>query len=88
MPAAPSLIHALDFNTVKAVIEAHGRYLSGRQGGKRANLAYIDLSNMTLDDLDLSDADLTGARMAVDLERIGSERKQQRALGRHEYEQR
>ncbi len=59
--AAPSLIRHLDFSAVKAVLEAHARYLGGRNGGKRANLSYVDLSNMAFDGVDLTEAELTGA---------------------------
>jgi len=64
MSAAPTLIRRLDFSVVRSVVDSHGRYLSGRGGGQRANLTYVDLSNMQLDGVDLSDADLTGARLA------------------------
>ena len=59
--AAPSLIRHLDHSAVKTVLEAHARYLSGRTGGKRANLSYVDLSHMMLDGVDLTEAELTGA---------------------------
>src|ERR1700689_4262840 len=51
------------------VIDAHERYVSGRPGGKRAALRFIDFSGLDLSRRNLCDADLSAsvfedARMA------------------------
>ena len=63
MSAAPKLLSTVDPSLLRATIDAHHRYLTGRPGGQRAKLSYTDLSNFSLDGVDLSDADLSGARL-------------------------
>ena len=45
------------------MIEKHERFMIGRAGGIRANLAYYDLSNMSFVKRNLSDADFTGSKL-------------------------
>ncbi|MCE3290744.1 MAG: pentapeptide repeat protein, partial [Caulobacter sp.] len=63
MSAAPNLLRALEHANLKQTLEAHQRFLTGRPGGRRANLAHADLSNVILEGVNLSDAELTGARL-------------------------
>ena len=55
------LIKLIDASALREALDAHGRYVRREQGGRRANLAYHDLSNCALEGVDLSEADLTGA---------------------------
>jgi len=55
-------------NELDLLIDGHERLLSGRPGGKRATLRFMDLSGLDLSGRNLSDADvsasvLDGARM-------------------------
>ncbi|HYE45800.1 MAG TPA: pentapeptide repeat-containing protein, partial [Caulobacter sp.] len=63
MASQPSLLRALEHASLKQTLEAHARFLSGRPGGRRANLAHADLSNVMLEGINLSEAELTGARL-------------------------
>ncbi len=45
------------------VLREHARFLERKPGGRRAMLAFHDLSNYDLSGQDLSEADLTGARL-------------------------
>ncbi len=47
----------LDASQLKDVLDRHERFLAGKAGGRRATLAFHDLSG-----LDLSGRDLSGAR--------------------------
>ena len=64
MSAVANLYRPLDPQALRQTLEAHRRYLAHRTGGRRANLAYADLSGLKLEGFDLSDADLTGARLS------------------------
>src|SRR5574343_263845 len=46
---------------IKTVLDAHGKWLRGEDGGVRANLRDADLSGADLGGADLTGADLTGA---------------------------
>ena len=45
----PAIITALDITAVRAILEGHARFLEGRNGGRRANLSYTDLTGFDLD---------------------------------------
>jgi hypothetical protein len=52
------------------IIEKHGKWLRGEDGGEQANLSRADLSRANLTGADLSRADLTGASLSwADLSR-------------------
>ena len=63
MSAAPNLIRVLDHTAIREAVEAHGRYLDGKPGGRRANLSYVDLTHCALNHANLREAELTGARL-------------------------
>ena len=63
MAAALKLLTSIDISVLRASLDAHARYLTGRPGGQRAQLAHVDLSRCSLDGVDLTDADLSGARL-------------------------
>ena len=48
---------------LEKIIERHGKWLRGEDGGEQADLRNVDLSRADLSGADLSGADLTGARM-------------------------
>ena len=63
----------MNANELKAVIEAHGKYLRGEDGGAKANLSganlrganlrWANLSEADLSEANLSEADLSGANL-------------------------
>ena len=63
MPAESSLVRVLDHSAIRAAVDAHERYLSGKPGGRRANLSYVDLTHCALSQANLCEAELTGARL-------------------------
>src|SRR5579863_8349924 len=48
---------------LRQILQLHELFISRRPGGRRAVLAYYDLSQTDLSDQDLSGADLTGVRL-------------------------
>src|SRR5579864_1362707 len=48
---------------LRQILQLHELFVSRRPGGRRAVLAYYDLSQTDLSDQDLSGADLTGVRL-------------------------
>jgi uncharacterized protein YjbI with pentapeptide repeats len=46
-----------------AILKAHKTFLARKPGGRRAMLAFYDLSNRDLSNFDLAEADMTGARL-------------------------
>lgn len=49
---------------LQKILEAHGRWINGEDGGARANLTEADLRGANLTEADLSGADLRGADLS------------------------
>src|ERR1022692_1353046 len=65
---APARRH-LSQSELDMIVEAHERYISGRPGGKRAALRFVDFTGLEFSGRNLADADLSAsvfdsARMA------------------------
>ena len=58
------LIKTIDRSALQAVLEAHGKFVRREPNGRRASLAYHDLTNLALEGVELREADLTGARLS------------------------
>ncbi|HEX7759960.1 MAG TPA: pentapeptide repeat-containing protein, partial [Caulobacteraceae bacterium] len=54
------IVQSIDHSVLQDVLEAHWRFLARQPGGRRAVLAYVDLSACQLDRVNLSEAELTG----------------------------
>ena len=64
MPAMPMVDWtAMSQSDLNEVLARHERFLAARPNGRRAMLAFHDLSGLDLSGKDLSDADLTGCRL-------------------------
>src|SRR5215472_8834931 len=56
-------LRQLSAQELRQILQLHELFVSRRPGGRRAVLAYYDLSQTDLSDQDLSGADLTGVRL-------------------------
>ena len=54
----------MDADKLRGIVEAHGKWLRGVEGGARANLARADLADANLTDANLARAYLAGAYLA------------------------
>ena len=60
----------MDNTNLQEIIESHGKWLRGEEGGRRADLCKADLCKANLSGADLSNADLSGADLSnADLRR-------------------
>ena len=55
----------MDQATFREMLASHGRWLTGRRGGVRADLGLTDLTGFDLTGADLSEAKLAGAKLSA-----------------------
>ena len=56
-------LQPIDPSSLREILELHALFKARKAGGRLANLAYLDLTDIKLEGVDLSDANLTGARL-------------------------